>query len=179
MILAWGGCALHAGAATDGDLLADLPMIRLRLPEQGLGREYVAIQLKVGGQGPYNFMVDSGLTTEMITPHLTEVLKIQVGKNTISGLAAGGGRTSSLVDLDDAALCCGKFANDSELKLPKLHAVITDFPQEHIDPNHDVEGMLGMELLSLFDVDLIFPTIAFDSGNPARVTRKVWMKFLP
>jgi hypothetical protein len=44
------------------------------------------------------------------------------------------------------------------LDLPKLRAVITDFPQEHIDPAHDpVEGMVGMELLSQFDVDLDFP----------------------
>jgi hypothetical protein len=172
LISALSGQAFRAEAGTDEDLLADLPMIRLRLPQQGFGREYVAVQLKVGGEGPYDFMVDSGLTTEMITPHLTEVLKIQVGKNTISGLAAGGGRTSSLVDLDDAALCCGKFSKDSELKLPKLHAVITDFPQEHMDPNHDVEGMLGMELLSLFDVDFDFPNNRIRFWKPGTANKK-------
>lgn len=174
LISALGGEALRAEAATDGDLLADLPMIRLRLPQQGFGREYVAVQLKVDGEGPYDFMVDSGLTTEMITPHLTEVLKIRVGKNTISGLAAGGGRTSSLVDLDNAALCCGKFPNSNEelLKLPKLHAVITDFPQEHIDPNHDVEGMLGMELLALFDVDFDFPNNRIRFWKPGTAIKK-------
>jgi Aspartyl protease len=58
--------------ASDNGLVADIPMIRLRLPQGGLGREYVATKLKIQGQGPFDFMVDSGLTTEMITPHLVQ-----------------------------------------------------------------------------------------------------------
>ncbi len=42
--------------------------IRLRLPKGGLGREYIIIQLYIKGKGPFDFMVDSGLTTELITP---------------------------------------------------------------------------------------------------------------
>lgn len=170
---ALGSHALGANAATQSDdLLADLPMIRLKLPKQGFGREYVALQLKVNGEGPFDFMVDSGLTTEMITPHLQKVLNIQVGKNTVSGLAAGGERTSALADLDNVELCCGNFANDRGLKLPKLHAVITDFPQEHIDPSHDVEGMLGMELLTLFDVDFDFPNNRIRFWKPGTANKK-------
>lgn len=41
---------------------------RLRLPKGGMGREYIIIQLYIEGKGPYDFMVDSGLTTELITP---------------------------------------------------------------------------------------------------------------
>jgi len=156
--------------------LADLPMTRLTLPKNGLGREYVVIQLNIGGQGPFDFMVDSGLTTEMITPHLRDILlKIQGssgGNSKIRGLAAGGkGQETDLVELKNASLCCGKFPNNGSyysssssssqslpsLPLPPLHAIVTDFPQEHIDPNHDVEGMIGMELLELFDVDFDFP----------------------
>lgn len=33
-----------------------------------MGREYVIIQVYIQGKGPYDFMVDSGLTTELITP---------------------------------------------------------------------------------------------------------------
>ena len=43
-------------------------MKRLKLPRGGLGREYVIIQVYIGNDGPFDFMVDSGLTTEMITP---------------------------------------------------------------------------------------------------------------
>lgn len=173
LLSAWGARALEAEAATDENLLAELPMIRLRLPMLGFGREYVAIQLKVNGQGPFDFMIDSGLTTEMITPHLQKVLNIDVGKTKIEGLAAGGATSNSLVELKGAALCCGTFAHDeSELELPTLHAVITDFAQEHVDRRHNVEGMLGMELLSLFDVDFDFPNNRIRFWKPGTAKTK-------
>ena len=153
--------AAAESSITNG-LVADLPMIRLRLPQGGLGREYVVVQLKVQGKGPYDFMLDTGLTAEFITPHLQRVLRLGTensGGSKITGLAAGGStQEHDLILLEGASLCCGAFAEGkSEFPLPPLHAIITDFPQEHIDPAHDpVEGMLGMELLSLFDVDFDF-----------------------
>ena len=155
-------------AVTKTKALADVPMIRLRLPKGGFGREYIALKLRVQGQGPFDFMIDSGLTTELITPHLQGVLGIKEGRNRLSGLAAGGQTTSNaFVELTGASIDVGD--GSSGLDLPKLTAVITSFPQEHIDPAHDpVEGMLGMELLSLFDVDFDFPKKRirfFESGT--------------
>mmetsp|Transcript_22040 Transcript_22040/g.25085 ORF Transcript_22040/g.25085 Transcript_22040/m.25085 type:complete len:415 (+) Transcript_22040:77-1321(+) len=142
--------------------LVDLPMIRLKLPSNGFGREYVAIKLKIDNQGPYEFMIDSGLTLEMITPHLQHILGLS-STTTKSGLAAGGETTSNpIVNIDNVLLCSCENNEKNEdviLKVPKsLNAIITDFPQEHIDPLHDpIEGMLGMELLSLYDADFDFP----------------------
>ncbi|EJK65294.1 hypothetical protein THAOC_13861, partial [Thalassiosira oceanica] len=139
-----------ATVQTAGALLADFPMRRLHLPKGGLGREYVIIQLYIKGKGPFDFMVDSGLTTEMITPCKAGV--------TMQGLSAGASQTQSLVDLDDAALCCNSVSKGEVFKLPpNLKAIVTDFPQEHLDPAINVEGMLGMELLEQFDVDFDFP----------------------
>lgn len=139
--------------------LAELPMQKIRLPKGAVGRDFVLIQLKIQGQGPFNFMLDSGLTTDLITPHLEKILGIQGSGATVTGLAAGGGNTGKLVKLSGASLCCGSFASgNSELPLPTLYAVVSDFPQEHLDPDHDpVEGMLGMEMLQLFDADFDFP----------------------
>mmetsp|Transcript_14510 Transcript_14510/g.34791 ORF Transcript_14510/g.34791 Transcript_14510/m.34791 type:complete len:436 (+) Transcript_14510:2-1309(+) len=158
--------------------LADLPMIRLRLPRGGFGREYVAIQIKIQGKGPFDFMVDTGLTAEFITPHLQQVLGIQTGDRSssrISGLAAGGGTSQQdLVELRGASLCCGTIAGDSELPFPPLHAVITDFPQEHIDPSHpNVEGMLGMEALSMFDVDFDFTAGRLRLWKPGTAAKSI------
>ena len=82
----------------------------------------------------------------------------------MSGVRAGATREQQLVELSGASLCCGTFANNDDgsktasLPLPPLHAIVTDFPQEHMDPGHDpVEGMLGMEVLDMFDVDFDFP----------------------
>lgn len=144
--------------ATSVEPLADLPMIRLKLPKNGLGRDYVVIQLNIDGKGPYKFMIDSGLTTEMITPHLKDILNIHGDNVTIRGHGAGGGEDNPLVELKGASLCCGKFGeNKSSMPLPPSHAIVTDFPQEHIDPRHDVEGMIGVEFLELFDVEFDFP----------------------
>ena len=126
-------------------------MIRLRLPPAALGREYLAIPF-------FTFMVDSRLTTERITPHLQSILGIGGGnKKTkiIQGISAGGVSTGALLELKDVSV---PTATDSlSIPIPELHAVVTDFPQEHIDPAHDpVEGMIGMEFLSLFDVELDF-----------------------
>jgi hypothetical protein len=97
------------------------------------------------------------LTTELITPHLQGILGIHEGRNRLRSLAAGGETASNpIVELTGASFDVGDAS--FSLELPKLTAVITDFPQEHIDPEHDpVKGMIGMELLSLFDADLDFP----------------------
>jgi hypothetical protein len=180
----------EAVAASDSDIpLADLPMKRLHLPRGGMGRDYVIVQLMIKGEGPFDFMIDSGLTTEMITPHLQQTLEIGTRsgkKSMVSGLGAGGStQGGQLVALEDAALCCGKFAQPgaSALPLPSLYAVVTDFPQEHIDPQHDpVEGMLGMEMLDLFDADFDFREGRFRlwaPGTAAQAAAKAGLVEIP
>ena len=140
--------------------LADVPLRRLRLPKGSFGRDYVIIQLKINDKGPLFFMVDTGLSIEMMSPHLVESLGISNIGSKLEGLAAGGRSSESVLELSGVSLCCGNFNNNdnNELALPMLHAVVTDFPQEHIDPGIDpVEGMFGMEMLDMFDVDFDFP----------------------
>jgi len=66
--------------------------------------------------------------TEMITPHLKDILHIATGSSKIRGLAACGGRENPLVEFKAASLCSGDFGEGSSL-LPlasPLHAVVTD-----------------------------------------------------
>jgi hypothetical protein len=83
----FGGCALSLGtriadpavaaasvSTATTKALVGVPMVRLKLPRGGFGREYVALKLKVQEHGPFDFMVDSGLTMEMITSHLQGIL---------------------------------------------------------------------------------------------------------
>jgi hypothetical protein len=136
-------------------------MERLKLPKGAFGKDYFLVKVMVQGKGPFDFMVDTGLTSELITPHLQRVLGIKKGNTIVAGMGAGGAvQGSDLVQLEGAALYGGQFAQPGAkaLNLPPLHAVITDFPQEHLDPAHDpVEGMIGMEVLGLFDTDFDFP----------------------
>ena len=92
----------------------------------------VPVQVTVGNQGPYDFMVDSGLTGELITPNLQRRLGISRGRSTVSGLGAGGAvQAGEMVELRGAALYGGRFAQEGAraMLLPPLNAVVTDFPQ--------------------------------------------------
>jgi len=129
--------------------LVDIPMQRLKLPRFAVGREYVVVPLKIHGEGPFEFVLDTGLTIELITPHLVHTLKHASDGGIIDtrepavveGLAAGGTTAKEkLVELSGASV----FDGERELQLPTLQAAITDFAQENMDPRHPVEGMLGM-----------------------------------
>jgi hypothetical protein len=170
--------------------IADLPMIRLRLPAGGFGRESLAISLKVNNAGPYDFMLDTGLTTELLSPHVAHVLGLLPSTGAagqpvrrVQGLSAGGASTEALVELNNVSLCCGKAGDYYTLPGGPWHAVVTDFPQEHIDPAHDpVEGMIGMELLSLFDVDLDFGNNRvrfYPPGAAATVAKEAGLVAIP
>jgi Aspartyl protease len=166
------GTALTASSesvlgATSPTLLADLPMIRLKLPSNGLGRDYIATKICLSGDKtsqPVEFMIDTGLSLEMITPHLRDELGLRSIRTRLQGLTAAGANQggTEMVDLVDASLCQSTDGSApstvaSTMPLPTLHAVVGDFPQEHMDPKHDpVEGMLGLEVLSLYDVDFDF-----------------------
>jgi hypothetical protein len=132
-------------------------MIRVSIPTNGLGKAYVAIPLCLPGQEkPVEFMLDTGLTLELMTPHLRDKLGLSSQASKLRGLAAGGKSSASDMVTFRPELCSYRGSKPG-LVLPELHATVTDFPQEHIDPKHAIEGMLGQEFLSRFDVDLDFP----------------------
>lgn len=87
------------------------------------------------------FMIDTGLTTEMVTPHLQHILYgDKKSKYSTKGLGAGGSTSSALIPLRGVSLCCLPDQNTEPFQLPDMTAVVTDFPQEHVDPQHDIEG---------------------------------------
>lgn len=152
------GQPLSANAATPTTatgLIADLPMIRVKIPNNGLGNDYIAISLCVPGQTkPVDFILDTGLTLELMSPHLRQQLGLTSQSTSLRGLAAGGASSAADLVAFRPQLCDN---GSGGVALPELHASVLDFPQEHIDPQHDpIEGMLGQEFLSRFDVDLDF-----------------------
>eukprot|EP00877_Chromochloris_zofingiensis_P014880 jgi/Chrzof1/9646/Cz04g10250.t1 len=132
-------------------------------------------------------MVDSGLTAELITPQLRESLAIRGSSGRLTtGLGAGGAVAGGdLVQLKGAAICCGDFAKPGakELPLPPLTAVVTDFPQAHMGTGKaPVEGMLGMEVLGLFDTDFDFKAgrvRLWQPGMGAQVAAEAGLAELP
>jgi hypothetical protein len=65
-----------------------------------MGRDYVLLQLRLGQQGPFDFVVDTGLTAELITPHLRDVLGLPPPARLLrQSVGAGGAVPLPLVEL--------------------------------------------------------------------------------
>jgi hypothetical protein len=96
----------------------------------------------------------------------------------VEGLAAGGSKgEEKLVMLEGVSL-----SEEGDIKLPPLHAVVNGFPEEKIDPKHQVDGMLGIETLELFDVDFDFPAgmiRLWPAGTAASVAEEAGMVPIP
>ena len=179
---AGGGGGVHAAAAAGttaatSSLLVDLPMIRFRLP--GSSVDYVGVRVCLDGRQdePVEFMLDTGLTLEMMTPRLSQRLGLQSQRTGIRGISAGGTSSSTdIVSWTGASLCGGggEGAAAAAFPLPEMHAIVTDFPQEHVDPGHDpIEGMLGQELLSRYDLDLDFRANRVRMYRPGTAVRSI------
>jgi hypothetical protein len=138
------------------------------LPDGSIGEGYIPVPVKLpnskGEERTVHFILDSGLTTTMITPQLRTWLdqkEPRGGGMTANGFAAGGSSTLQVCPLSGAEVGgCG-------IQLPRMSAVIVDFPQASIeDPRYDIQGMLGMEFVSLFDLDVDFPAGKIRLWNP-------------
>ena len=167
--------AAAAATAATSSLLVDLPMIRFRLP--GSSVDYVGVRVCLDGRQdePVEFMLDTGLTLEMMTPRLSQRLGLQSQRTGIRGISAGGTSSSTdIVTWTGASLCGGgEGAAAAAFPLPEMHAIVTDFPQEHVDPGHPIEGMLGQELLSRYDLDLDFRANRVRMYRPGTAVRSI------
>ncbi|KAJ1462005.1 hypothetical protein M885DRAFT_602606 [Pelagophyceae sp. CCMP2097] len=128
--------------------LVDMPLRRLRLPRGGFGADYVIVPVDLPGQPTQEFVLDSGMTLELVTPALKAKLKLKPLRSA-EAVTAGGTRVYDFTEITGASV--------GGIALPTLHASVTHFPMEHIEVGHDVVGMLGLEFMDHFDVDLDFP----------------------
>jgi predicted aspartyl protease len=80
----------------------------LKLPAGTIGRDYVLLEMQIGSRGPrVDFMVDTGLTAELITPHLRETLGLPLpNKRLQQSVGAGGSVSLPLVQLEGADKPC-------------------------------------------------------------------------
>ena len=163
--------------------LLEVKMGKIKLPMMAVGQESVTMSVNVNGEGPFHFMLDTGLTAQMISPQLKKRLHLENKKfDHPEGLAAGG--STGKVDLVNlSGLSLGSESNAKALDIQStLHAVVSNFAQESLDKRHHVSGMLGMELLEQFDVDFDFPAglIRFWApGTAAKEARRQGMSEIP
>ena len=144
---------LGTSGALSGELeqlkpICEVPLHRLKPIEGQLGGQFASITAKLGGKS-VELMLDTGLSEGMVTPLLAKELKLQpVGS--AEGATAGGGATVDLVQLQDLTLECGEL-------LAPVTAAVASFPEEKIDKNWSLKGMLGYQALQSYDADIDFP----------------------
>merc|ERR1719240_2581759 len=150
------------------DNVPSVDICSIDLPDGSIGEGYIPVPVKLtnskGEERLVHFILDSGLTTTMITPDLRKWLdqkEPRGGGMTANGFAAGGSSTLHVCPLNGAEVGgCG-------IQLPRMSAVVLDFPQAQIeDPRYDIQGMLGMEFVSQFDLDVDFPAGKIRLWNP-------------
>lgn len=112
-------------------------------------RQHIILKVSIGGQGPFDFMLDTGSDESLITPQLAYgKLGITKGSGTASvGLGGMGvpGGSFAMVDIPEVKLgsySCGQ-----------MKAVVMDLSYTRLP----IYGIAGLNLLSRFDIDFQFP----------------------
>ena len=128
--------------------LVDVPLTRLQIPKGAVGRDLLIVAVELSGKRE-EFVLDTGTTCELITPELAGFGK----KEQLKAVTPGGKGDFEMMELTDARL--------DGVALGPLHAVVAAFPFEHVDPDHSVRGILGLEFMRRFDVDIDCPAKRF------------------
>lgn len=160
-----------SGLLSEMKPICEVPLHRLKPVEGQVGGQFVSISAFIAGEA-VELMLDSGLSEGMVTPSLVQKLQLKpIG--TAEGATAGGGETVQLVQLEDLRLECGEL-------LAPVTAAVASFPEEKVDKNWVLKGMLGYQALQSYDAELDFPKKAsYVSGVPVKVlprrVRQVWL----
>jgi hypothetical protein len=130
----------------EGKPIAEFPLLWFKLPDRLLGSDYVLIPLWIGDRGPLNFLVDTGLTTNLLTPQICDELNIVATDSGTKGMAGDGNVALKTVGLRGVWI-------DGKIEIPKFTAGVIDFPQRLYAQERglEVHGMVGMEFLEQYD----------------------------
>eukprot|EP00897_Mesotaenium_endlicherianum_P000538 jgi/Mesen1/10485/ME000083S09986 len=133
--------------ATKDVAVLRLPMRRIK-SSAAEPKEYLLLQLTFGSRGTFDFLVDTGSSTTLVTSRLAyDILGISRGSGVMSqglgGTGTTGGRQVMLPDVRVGSCACGP-----------LQAIVMDLGNTSLGPS--VYGIVGINLLSLFDFDLDF-----------------------
>ncbi|CAI5467104.1 unnamed protein product [Closterium sp. Yama58-4] len=130
----------------------------LRMPMRRLAttarepREYVILPLEVAGKGPFDFLLDTGSSTTLVSPGFaygTIGLSTNEGRMTqgLGGMGPEGKQGRELL-LPDVRL--------GEFRFGPTQAVVLDLQYTGLPGS--VAGIMGLSFLSAFDMDFDFPS---------------------
>mmetsp|Transcript_54504 Transcript_54504/g.127345 ORF Transcript_54504/g.127345 Transcript_54504/m.127345 type:complete len:446 (-) Transcript_54504:2-1339(-) len=140
----------------DPSLYAEVPRTYLELPKDkwvGAGWEILAVSLNRAGRDvTLNLMLDSGLTSSMLPPHVARFLGLALSEdgNEKTFMAADGQQRGGTATLQNVSL------HGRDLSLGSYSALVANFPQSALGASLGcpIDGMLGMEFYERFGVEI-------------------------
>ncbi|CAI5512363.1 unnamed protein product [Closterium sp. Naga37s-1] len=142
----------RAWASARGEcVILRMPMRRLATTARE-PREYVILPLEVAGKGPFDFLLDTGSSTTLVSPDFsygTIGLSTNEGRMTqgLGGMGPEGKQGRELL-LPDVRL--------GEFRFGPMQAVVLDLQYTGLPGS--VAGIVGLSFLSAFDMDFDFPS---------------------
>jgi Aspartyl protease len=132
-----GAAVAHAGSRThERDLVVGLQVVKH-------GKEVLAlVPVTINGKGPFTFALDTGASRSLIDSAVAK--RLDVPKKGSAGKVAG------VNAVKKAALVKVKSWRVGQIKLPPTAIVSTNLPYGNAYAG--LQGLLGSDMLSLFDV---------------------------
>lgn len=108
----------------------------------------ILIPVKINGQGPYTFVLDTGATFTCIDQPLATDLKLAEWKGAVGvGIAVPGANAAKLVDLDKLEV--------GTASAEKLKACVIDF-KNFQTAGLNIQGLLGLNFLKSYRMTIDF-----------------------
>src|ERR1700682_2429350 len=134
--------------------------VQFRLP--GRAQPLILVPVKVNGRGPFEFILDTGAGTSLLSTALAQQLDVKV-LGSKEGQSAGGKVSVSLAKLDSLAV--------GEARLSEIDVGIVDLDQIGKTVGAKIDGDLGYNFLKHFRISINYDKCEIRFDDPKRHER--------
>lgn len=158
LVLLWSSAACETGAPARVQAPADSAAGEIPFQLAGPGDAAIIVPVFINGQGPFDFVLDTGATFTCVDPALSRRLALPERRGTLGvGAGIGGAGRVRLVRMDSVRVG-GTVAKD----LTGCEVDLSQAKQVGID----MDGLLGLNFLKPFRVTLDFEREVLTLGEP-------------
>jgi predicted aspartyl protease len=134
--------------------------VKFRLP--GGAQPLILLPVKVNGEGPFEFILDTGAGTSLLSSELAKQLEVKI-IGSKEGQSAGGKVSVSLAKVDSLAV--------AETKLDNVDVGIVDLSHIGKTIGAKIDGDLGYNFIKHFRITLDYGNCEIRFEDPKRVER--------
>jgi predicted aspartyl protease len=126
----------------------------------GGAQPLILLPVRVNGRGPFEFILDTGAGTSLLTPELAKLLEVKI-IGSKEGQSAGGKVAVSLTKVDSLAV--------GELKFDDVDLGIVDLSHVGKTVGAKIEGDLGYNFLKHFRITIDYDACEIRFEDPKRI----------